>query len=210
MQVPKMLLGRCGEVKKRVAPLVKAHIGGKRANELDFGELVNSAEEPSALFPLNPGPGSTRADFHCYPLLYGLVEADAAGKLDRQRFEEAFGWSLEQPWSFLGTLSQIGTLFFVKPDRARFIKEPPAEALRGRPEWYLPFLEAAARHWPVLAAEGPRFMHEPSLSPREFTRDGRPLVQVLRELGLVNTPADVDGPAKVLRAIERALAQPQS
>jgi hypothetical protein len=97
MQVPKVLLGQCGEVKKRVAPLVKAYIGGKRANELDFGELVSSAEEPSALFPFNPGPGSTRADFHCYPFLYGLREAQAAGKLDRGRFEEAFGWSLEQP-----------------------------------------------------------------------------------------------------------------
>jgi hypothetical protein len=208
MQVPRILLGQRGDVKKRVAPLVRALVGGTHLSQLDFGELMSSAEAPEALFPLNPGRGSTsRADFHCYAFLYGAMEAKTAGKLERERFEDAFAWSLEQPWSFLGTLSQVGALFFVKPDRSAFVKEPPPEALRGRPEWYLPFLSAASRHWQVLAAEGERYTHEPLGAPREFTRDGRPLVQVLRDLGLVKTPADVDTSAKVLRAVQQALAR---
>jgi hypothetical protein len=208
MQVPRILLGQRGDVKKRVAPLVKAFVGGSSPAELDFGQLMSSAEAPGALFPLNPGRGnSAQADFQCYAFLYGVMEAKTAGKLDRQRYEEAFGWSLEQPWSFLGTLSQVGALFFLKMDRAAFIKEPPPEALRGRPEWYLPFLSATSRHWQVLAAEGERFMHEPQGSPREFTHDARPIVQVLGELGLVKAPGDFDTPAKVFLAVQQALAQ---
>lgn len=204
MLVPRILFGQRGEVKRRVAPLVRAFADGRSAQDLDFGPLMRSAEAPGALFPLNPGPGAAgRADFHCYAFMYGVMEAQTAGKVDRKRFEDAFGWSLEQPWSFLGTLSQVGGLFFLKMDRAAFIKEPAPEALRGRPEWYLPFLSAASRHWQALAVEGSRFPYEPLSSPREFTRSGRPILQVLGELGF----SDVDTSAKVERAIQQALAQ---
>jgi hypothetical protein len=191
--------------------LVKAFVGGTKPHQLDFGEMMGSAEAPDALFPLNPGrPGSASLDFHCYAFLYGVLEAETKGTADRKRFEEAFGWSMEQAWSFLGTLGEVGTLFFVKMDRAAFIKEPPPEVLRGRPEWYLPFLSAALQHWETLAAEGPRYTPAPLGLPREFTRTGRPIIQVLGHLGLVKTPSDVDTPAKVLQAVRRALAQPQN
>jgi len=213
MQVPRMLLGRQGEVTKRVAPLVKAFMRGAKPSSLDFGEFMSSAEAPDAFFPLNPGrTESPSSDFHCYAFLWGVMMAKAGDKLGRQQFEEAFGWSLEQPWSFLGTLGQAGQLFFVKADRAGFVREPPPEVLhelmRGRSDWYLPFLSAALRHWEILAAEGERYPHEPLGSSREFTRQSRPIVLILRELGLVKTPADIDTPAKVRHAVQLAVAQP--
>jgi hypothetical protein len=213
MQVPRMLLGRQGEVTKRVAPLVKAFVRGTQPSLLDFGELMSSAEAPRALFPLNPGrSGGPSADFHCYAFLWGVLAAETKGKVNRERCEEAFGWSLEQPWSFLGTLSQVGTFFFVKVDRAGFVKEPPPEVLRvltrGRPEWYLPFLMATLRHWGVLAAEGQRYTPAPLGLPREFTSVAHPIISVLGHMGLVKSPADVDTSEKVLRAVQRAVAHP--
>lgn len=72
MQVPRMLLGRQAEIKKRVAPLVMAFASGTEPRLLDFGELMNSAEAPGALFPLNPGRvGGSSIDFHCYAFLWG-------------------------------------------------------------------------------------------------------------------------------------------
>jgi hypothetical protein len=210
-----MLLGRQGEVTKRVAPLLKAFVRGAKPNSLDFGEFMSSAEEPGAYFALNPSrTGSPSQDFHCYAFLWGLMKAGTAGKVDRFRSEEAFGWSLENPWSFLGTLSQVGTLFFVKVDPAGLVKPPPLEVLRermrGRPEWYRPFLSAVLRHWDVLAAEGQRYTPAPFTAPREFTRVAGPIINVLADLGLVKTPADIDTPAKVLHAVQLAVAQRQN
>jgi hypothetical protein len=82
----------------------------------------------------------------------------------------------------------VGTLFFVKVDRAGFVKEPPPEVLE------------------VLM----RFTPAPLGMPREFTRAGRPIINVLAHLGLIKTPDDVDTPAKVLHAVERAVAQLQN
>lgn len=210
MQVPRILLGREGEVKRRLSPLVNAFVRGAEPSSLDFGDSMSSADAPSAYFPLNPGRnGSPTLDFHCYAFLWGLMLAKTKHKLERKRMESAFAWSLEQPWSFVGALSQVGTLFFVKADRAGFIKPPPPDVLRelerGRPEWYRPFLAATLRHWDALAAEGPRYPPAPGVSPREFTLAGRPIINVLAELGFVKTPEDVDTSAKVLSAVRRAV-----
>ncbi len=213
MQVPRMLFGRQGEVRKRVAPLVKAFVGGAEPSSLDFGEMMSSAEAPAALFPLNPGrTDSHTPDFHCYAFLWGVLEAKTKRKIDRKHLELAFGWSLEEPWSFLGTLSQVGTLFFVKGDRSGFVKPPPPEVLReferGRPEWYLPSLSAALRHWDTLAAEGQRYTPAPATMPRDFTRAGHPVIEVLADLGFVRSPADVDTRAKVLGLVQQAVMRP--
>jgi hypothetical protein len=206
-----MLLGQSGEVKKRVAPLVKAFAGGTKASLLDFGELMNSADVPRALFPLNPGRvGSPSSDFHCYAFLYGVMEAKTKGKIDREQFEEAFRWSLERPWSCIGALGEAGSVFFLKMDRAGFVKDPPPEVLRGRPQWYAPFLSAVLRHWPDFAAEAQRFTPAPLGSPREFTRVAYTIAQVLGHMGVVKTSTDVDTSAKVLHAVRKALAQPQN
>lgn len=212
MQIPRIFLGSEREVSRRVAPLVNAFVRGAEPGSLEFGELMSSAEAPQASLSLNPGRAhSPTVDFHCYAFLWGVQEAKSKKKLDRKRMDLAFGWSLDEPWSFLGTLSQVGTLFFAKVDRAGFVKPPPEEVLRelehGRPEWYRPFLSAALRHFDVLAAEGQRYTPAPSVSPRDFTRAGRPIIEVLADLGLVKEPDDVDTSEKVRRAIEQATMQ---
>jgi hypothetical protein len=188
--------------------LVKAFAGGTEPSSLEFGELMYSADAPDALFPLNPGrAGSASADFHCYAFLYGVLEAKTKGKLAREQFEDAFGWSLGQPWSFWGAWGEAGSVFFLKMDREAFIKEPPPEVLRGRPEWYVPFLSAVLRHWDALAAEGQRYTPAPLASPRGFTRVAHTIAQVLGHMGIVKTATDVDTSAKLLHAVQVALAQ---
>jgi len=86
------------------------------------------------------------------------------------------------------------------------MREPPPELLRGKPEWYGPYLRAALDHWDALVGEGPRFASAPLGVPKEFTRVTMALGPVLGDCGDVSGPADGDAQAKILAAIHRALA----
>ena len=107
-------------------------------------------------------------------------------------------------WSFVGALSQVGTFFFVKVDPAGLIKKPPPDVLsdlrRGRPEWYLPLLSAALRHWDVLAAEGQRYTPAPLGMPRDFTRAGD---DILLDLPITIDEAVLGGKVEVPTATGR-------
>jgi hypothetical protein len=211
MQLPRLFYGKRGEPKSRLAPLIKALQAGARLDSWDFGPTMSSSEAPSASLLLNPGrTGSSNDDFHCYALLYGLMASWQKGSLPRRCFDDAFVWSLREPWAFVGTLGEAGGVFFLKMSRDAFTREPPPELLRGKPEWYGPYLRAALHHWDVLVGEGPRFASAPLGQPKEFTRVAMALGHVLGDCGVVSGPADGDTQAKILAAIHRALAVVES
>ena len=207
MQIPRLFYGKRDETRSRLAPLIKALQAGAQLDTWDFGPTMASAEAPSASFLLNPGRTRTsNDDFHCYALLYGLMEATHKRGLARRYFDEAFVWSLAAPWAFVGTLGEAGGTFFLKMPPAAFTRTPPPELLRGKPEWYGPYLKAVLRHWEVLMAEGPRFADRPFGRPQEFTRVAVALGHVLGDCGVVRSAADGDTPGKILSAVHRALA----
>ena len=191
-------------MKKRMAPYVKALRRGARIEALDFGRLMDSHSDANAYLLLNPGrAGSAKKDFHCYALLYAVMDAGNRGTLELPDLDNAFIWSLSSPWSFVGTLGEAGTMFFLKMAREAFTQEPPPEILRGKPEWELPYLKAALRHWDTLAAEGPRYASAPLGVPKEFTAVGHVLTIKLFRAGLAKAPEDVAKPAVVKPIVER-------
>ncbi|HKY40000.1 MAG TPA: hypothetical protein VJN18_28895 [Polyangiaceae bacterium] len=207
MQIPKLFYGRRGEAKSRLVPIIKALASGAELETWDFGPTMVSSEVPSAALLVNPGRiASDNDDFHCYALLYGLMEATYKRGLDRRYFDDAFAWSLDTPWSFVGTLGEAGGVFILKLSPAAFAREPKPELLRGKPEWYGPYLRATLRHWDALVAEGPRFAEEPMGSRHEFTGMTAPLGAILGDCGVVRNATDGDTSSKILAAIHRALA----
>lgn len=207
MQIPRLFYGTRGETKRRLAPLIKALESGAELETWDFGPTMASSEVPSAALLLNPGRmGSASDDFHCYALLDGLLEGIPKRGIDRRYFDAAFVWSLSAPWSFVGTLGEAGGVFFLKLSPAVFAREPKPELLRGKPEWYGPYLRATLRHWDALVAEGPRFAVAPMGIQREFDGMTPALGAILGDCGVVRNAADGDTPAKILTAIHRALA----
>jgi hypothetical protein len=208
MKIPRMLLGRRGEVKRRVEPIIRAMAGGEPLTEAAFGPLMSIQETRSALMLTNPGRGSGGDEaFHCYTLLYNVMGAMVKGRVKASHFDEAFGWSLGAAWSFVGTLGEAGTVFFLKMPREAFTKEPPPEILRGKPEWYAPFLKAALTHWEVLSQAGTRFAMRAGGEAFEFSRVSFAINQVLADCHVVSEAADVESPAKVHAAILTALAR---
>ncbi|HYJ07680.1 MAG TPA: hypothetical protein VEX18_01690 [Polyangiaceae bacterium] len=150
--------------------------------------------------------GSDTDDFHCYALLDGLLEGIGRRGIHRRYFDAAFVWSLRAPWSFVATLGEIGGIFFLKLSPAVFAREPNPELLRGKPEWFGPYLKATLRHWDALVAEGPRFAEAPMGRRHEFDGMTPALGAILGDCGVVRSAADADTPAKILVAIHRALA----
>jgi hypothetical protein len=207
MQIPQLLYGRRGETKRRLAPLIKALERGKELETLVFGPTMASSAVPSAALLLNSGRmGSDSDDFHCYALLDGLLEGIGRRGTHRRYFDAAFVWSLGVPWAFVATLGEIGGIFFLKLSPAAFAREPNPELLRGKPEWFGPYLKATLRHWDALVAEGARFADAPLGRRREFTGISPALDRILWDSGVVHSPAEADTPAKILAAIHRALA----
>jgi hypothetical protein len=207
MQIPRLFYGKRAEIKSRFAPLMKELKAGAPLDTLDFGPTMATSDASSASLLVNPGRiGSLSDDFHCYALLYGLMEATHKRGLDRRYFDEAFVWSLSAPWAFVGTLGEAGGVFFLKMPPEAFNRTPPPELLRGKPEWHGPYLRATLRHWDALVREGDRFASAPLGVPKEFTRVAIALGHVLGDCGVVHSAADGDTPGKILAAVHRALA----
>jgi hypothetical protein len=208
MEVPQILFGRRSEVKKRVDVIIRTFTKGQPLSTSAFGPLMSTDEAPSALILTNPGRYAGGDDaFHCYALLYGLMEAMMKGRAQDTHFEQAFGWSLEAPWSFVGTVGEAGTMFFLKMPREAFSKEPPPEVLRGKPEWHAPFLKAALTHWDVLTRAGVRFARGAGGQAYGFSRVSFAIYQVLAKCDVVLEAADIETPARTQAAIRTALAR---
>jgi hypothetical protein len=208
MDIPRLLFGQRGEVRKRVAAVIRAIAGGETLSAERFGPLMSTDDEPDALVLFNPGRGNSGYDaFHCYALLYGLMQAIQKRRVPAHLFDDAFAWSLEAVWSFAGTLGEAGSIFFLQMPREAFTREPPPEILRGKPEWYAPFLKAALLHWQVLEGVGERFASGAGGEARAFSRVCFTLYQVLAKCGVALQSSDVDTPTKARAAVQVGLAR---
>jgi hypothetical protein len=122
------------------------------------------------------------------------VTSPASGATSQRRFQNTGGIRVF-----------AGISFFIKMPREAFTREPPLEILRGKPEWYGPYLRATWRYWDELSAQGPRFAREPMASRDEFTGLVSTIAHVLGDLGVVKSWADMDTPGKIFEGVHRAL-----
>lgn len=204
MKIPRLLFGKATEVSRRLRPLVSSVLKGATLPELDFGELMDTRDEPASFILLkDQSVPNAAAPFRCHAFLYELYRARTAKRGKGDEPEQAFIWSLEQPWSFAGTCGEAGIPFFFKADPKNFPHAKP-EALTGRPEYWLPFLLAADRFWLELESEGPRF--EPIVTGgHPFSMCASTLIRVLSYVGMPMDPNPYKVPGVTRDLLTRAL-----
>jgi hypothetical protein len=140
MQVPASIYGLYPVVKRRMGRLAsKMKRGASFEKALGVDQLIDTAEHDGfiLLLPANGNPG--RQNYHPEFALANVLGGVANGILPRETEETVFNTCLGSAWGVLLLLPH-SLSFWVKPEHR-----------------WIPFLRAAARFWPVLAAEGARY-----------------------------------------------------
>ena len=169
MLVPASLYGESMVVKQRMQRMAKALLRGKSFDEaMKTDDLIDTAQHPGP-FLIEPSRGLKRQPYYAFywPLACVLR---ANERLPDELREEFFHHCLESPWGLALLLPQSLTMFFWSKHRW------PA------------FLEAASRFWPVLAAEGARYVSTLS-EPRRLDQIVSSINYVVGNAGLPRPPA---------------------
>lgn len=143
MQVPALIYGFYPEVERRTRQMVTRMKRGASFEEaLGADDLIDSAEH-GGLFNLNNGDRdfAGQEHFHVIYVLGAILGAMVNGRLPPELEETVFNTCLESAW---------GVLLLLPHSLSSWV-DP-------KHRW-LPFLQAAARFWPVLEGEGARYTY---------------------------------------------------
>jgi hypothetical protein len=220
MEIPKMFYGQQKEVRARTLKLVKQFEKGAPVESLDFGEMMDTFEVrdagiwgrsdgyPLLLLDSSKPLGSHIDEFHCYAFFAEVFRLVVTRRSDdsrwNSRWEEAFGWSLHEPWRLLGVAGQSGKSFFYRANRT-VAPNAPEDAVRGRPEWYGPYLRATLKSWDILEGEGPRY--DFASQGRLFSMMPTTVLLVLGYLGAPVEPNPCYTPGRTIELLRAAVAK---
>lgn len=143
MQIPALVYGLYPEVERRARRMVtKLKRGSSFEEALDAQDLIESAEH-DGLFNLNFADRDFAGQKHFY-IIYALADIRGAmvnGRLPRDLEETVFNACLGSAWGVLLLLPHSSSSWVDPKHR------------------WLPFLQAAARFWPILKGEGARYTY---------------------------------------------------
>jgi len=142
MKIPSLLYGRAALVKQRCKMLMKPIVETRKFELLDPGPLIDTSEVPGWLLVRPEFIATGQEHVQCYALSVAVNDLAPKSIPEREAVLHAWMvWSLEESWRILGVMEQQTTTGIL--DRNRSLLRP--------------YVEAAARFWPVLAREGNRF-----------------------------------------------------
>jgi hypothetical protein len=189
MQVPASIYGQYPEVKRRMRRMVTRMKRGASFEEaLGIDQLIDTAEHEGIilLLPASRNPG--RQDFHPIYVLDHVLGGLVDGIFSPETEEVVFNACLRSAWGVLLLLPH-NLCTWVKPEHR-----------------WLPFLQAAARFWPLLEAEGARYWTGGFYSER-LTESCTTINYVLGHAGIyltgIGRPLPPDWPALVEAYTER-------
>lgn len=152
MLIPTTLFGLYRDVKSRCRKLVKRLEAGETWQEtVGSDELVDTMDDPGMIVLAGPEPLlNIYPHFHCYVLLYLLIESRFENRLTHEIENAIFNASLSTAWGVLGLISPQNVGWFVHPVKIYTLQQ--WQSIRFRP-----FLSACLQHWDTLYDEEARY-----------------------------------------------------
>jgi len=135
-----MFYGQAGKAKSSARKLAKSLVQTRDFNTFASPDLLDTASTDGTILVNSEFSISDRNNFHCYALAIALAAAIPREEL-HAFMRDWILWSLEEEWRFvlaIGRDSVVGLM-----------RREPAVLRR--------YIDASARHWSVLKAEGKRF-----------------------------------------------------
>jgi len=176
MKVPALLYGRAAQVKPRARKIARELLRLDTFDVFETGEMLDTADKAGLLLVAQDSMPLVGDHYRLYAITVELLHAaNPPGVSHIMERWMTSSWS--EPWRFLGVVDQLTT----------------NQLYRNR-DLLEPYVEAAAKFWPIYQAEGLRFapfVNGP-LGPWEVMRN---LGFALAHLGvpsdqLANPPAD--------------------
>lgn len=149
MQIPSLLYGEYGDVRKRCRQAIKRYARGEESfwAALAAGGMSDTAAQPALISVDGPQhAASGKVYYHCDVPLY-LLTGDETLTLTDEMEEDIFAVGLDTPWSVLCMLMA----------NSMYRWFPPNNPAYPRAERYGRYVRAIVRHWDVLDAEGRRY-----------------------------------------------------
>jgi hypothetical protein len=170
MKIPSFLYGPYSKVKSVCRRKAKDLRRGASFDDLPADQWLDTATTPGAIVLDGPSRSfSHQTDcFCCFALTVAIrnewEDASLEELLDTimTPYHEA---AMLEPWLFLGVLGQNSRVLLVQ-----------------RPAWLAPFVRAAVKFWPLLAAEGARYTK--GLAPMDMWRLPTNISFALARLGI--------------------------
>jgi hypothetical protein len=174
MQVPASIYGEYPEVKRRMRRLVpKMKRGASFEEAVGAAQLIDTAEyEGDILLSDADRDFAGRQDFHPIYVLDHVLGGLVDGILPRDMEEAVFNTCLGSAWGVLLLLPHT-LCTWVKPKHR-----------------WVPFLQAAARFWPILEAEGSRYVYVMT-APKPLTHTITTVDYILANAGIFRGGPDL-------------------
>jgi hypothetical protein len=174
MQVPASIYGFYPEVKRRMRRMMTRMKRGASFEEaLGADQLIDTAEQDAYILLMPPDRDfAGREEFHPEIVLAEVLGGVGNGILTRETEETVFNTCLRSAW---------GVLLLLPSSLTTWVK--------AEYRW-VPFLRAAARFWPVLEAEGPRYVYHLT-APKSLAHVFTSVDYVLANAGIFRASHDL-------------------
>ena len=192
MKIPSFLYGRYPKVKAACRRKAKELRRGVSFTDLASDEWIDTASVSGAIVLNGPSRVLSHQEEHfcCFALILALYEEspNEVWKAERDAIMVAFHeCASREPWLFIALLSTpFGTLIFDE-----------------RPDLLEPFARAAVKFWPILTAEGARYVN--GVEPKELWDIHTSIKFVLAHLGVtvekLLAPLPAGGLAELTREV---------
>ncbi len=149
MQIPSLLYGEYGDVRRRCLQAIGRYARGEEAfwAALAAGGMSDTAAQLAPISVDGPRPtAGSKVYYHCDAPLY-LLTGDETLQLSAEMEQDIFAGGLDTPWGVLCMLLSSSMYGWFLPD-------DPADP---RAERFDRYVRAVLRHWAVLDAEGRRY-----------------------------------------------------